>query len=847
DKATAAYQQGGVASPPAGAFPYSFGHYYCASGVLTCNPNLPFASGGCATQPTCSPGSTNDVDTIMSYFNPVTLKFSNPNLMCAPGGGGGVSQPCGVVNLEDNARSMNNMRSAMQNVKATVVADPPPGAIQFSASSFSAAETAGTVNVTVSRIGASNGAVSVNYATADGTAKAGYDYTAASGTLSWASGDSANKTIAIALINDGVTEGGETFSVSLSSPTGAVGIFMGLPTTASVIIGETWPPGGTLPAGYTTPVSPSGQWATATDFAFEGTTSARSPKVIGTNGTTYSTADMVYTGNFQAGNITFAYRVSSYSSSYGVLDFIIDGNVTPAFTSAGGETGWLTTTIPIAAGAHTITWRYRGRLSFACGSPGVTPPPPGGTNCADRAWVDAVILPLPLSASNVALQASQTPSNAGLPVTFTATVGGAAGTPTGVVTFRDGGIVIPGCNLVAVSAGVALCTTSALTQGSHPINAAYSGSTVYDVSTSGTLSQTVNAGSFLLTVNSNGTGAGSVTSNPAGINTAVADSIEMYAAGTVVTLTAAPQGGSSFAGWSGAGCSGTSTCVVTMIAAATAQATFNIVLTAPGAPTIGAATPGNALATIAFTPPASNGGSPITGYTVTCNVGGFTKSGGASPLTVTGLANNTTYNCSVTASNVIGTSAPSATVPVTPVSNAALSLVSVSSRKTHAGVPYDQPITTGIPIGGLISVEPRAAGAGHSIVFLFNNTVLNPGSVTAVDASTNPIGNAIFATSANPNEVIVNLTGVPDVKRVTVSLSTVTGASNSIGAAASMGFFVGDVSGNRAVNASDISAVKAQFGMPITVGNFVFDLNLSGVIGQPDANLAKARSGFVLP
>jgi hypothetical protein len=38
----------------------------------------------------------------------------------------------------------------------------------------------------------------------------------------------------------------------------------------------------------------------------------------------------------------------------------------------------------------------------------------------------------------------------------------------------------------------------------------------------------------------------------------------------------------------------------------------------PGAPTIGAATPGNTQATIAFTAPASNGGSAITGYTVTC-------------------------------------------------------------------------------------------------------------------------------------------------------------------------------------------------------------------------------------
>jgi len=61
----------------------------------------------------------------------------------------------------------------------------------------------------------------------------------------------------------------------------------------------------------------------------------------------------------------------------------------------------------------------------------------------------------------------------------------------------------------------------------------------------------------------------------------------------------------------------------------------------PGAPTIGTATKGNAQATVTFTPPASNGGSAITGYTVTSSPGGFTGTGAASPITVTGLTNGT--------------------------------------------------------------------------------------------------------------------------------------------------------------------------------------------------------------
>jgi mono/diheme cytochrome c family protein len=88
--------------------------------------------------------------------------------------------------------------------------------------------------------------------------------------------------------------------------------------------------------------------------------------------------------------------------------------------------------------------------------------------------------------------------------------------------------------------------------------------------------------------------------------------------------------------------------------------------TAPGAPSIGTATPGNGQATISFTPPANSGGSPITGYTVTCNPGGFNASGPDSPLTVTGLSNGTPYACSVQATNAVGTGSASASANVTP-------------------------------------------------------------------------------------------------------------------------------------------------------------------------------------
>jgi hypothetical protein len=76
-----------------------------------------------------------------------------------------------------------------------------------------------------------------------------------------------------------------------------------------------------------------------------------------------------------------------------------------------------------------------------------------------------------------------------------------------------------------------------------------------------------------LTVTRAGTGSGSVVSNPAGI-ACPTDCGQTYPSGTVVTLTAAPASGSTFAGWSGA-CTGTGACSVTMSAARTVTATFN--------------------------------------------------------------------------------------------------------------------------------------------------------------------------------------------------------------------------------------------------------------------------------
>lgn len=79
-----------------------------------------------------------------------------------------------------------------------------------------------------------------------------------------------------------------------------------------------------------------------------------------------------------------------------------------------------------------------------------------------------------------------------------------------------------------------------------------------------------------LSVSTTGNGAGTITSVPAGINCG-ATCLSNYPGGTVVILNASAAAGSTFAGWSGGGCSGTGACDVTLNADMTVTATFNTV------------------------------------------------------------------------------------------------------------------------------------------------------------------------------------------------------------------------------------------------------------------------------
>ena len=92
---------------------------------------------------------------------------------------------------------------------------------------------------------------------------------------------------------------------------------------------------------------------------------------------------------------------------------------------------------------------------------------------------------------------------------------------------------------------------------------------------------------------------------------------------------------------------------------------FNVLATPPGAPTGITAIQVQGGIQVSFTPPVNTGGAPIISYTVTCNPGGVSAVGTASPILVTGLVNNTPYTCNVRATNSVGSggvSSPSGSV-----------------------------------------------------------------------------------------------------------------------------------------------------------------------------------------
>jgi hypothetical protein len=199
------------------------------------------------------------------------------------------------------------------------------------------------------------------------------------------------------------------------------------------------------------------------------------------------------------------------------------------------------------------------------------------------------------------------------------------------------------------------------------------------------------------------------------------------------------------------------------------------VATTPGAPTIGAATASNTTASVTWTPPASDGGTPITGFTVrvvdaatSAQVGALQPvAANVTSLTVTGLANGTAVRLQVQASNAVGAGAfsalsnavtPAAAVPDAPTIGTATAgnasaLVTWAPPVSDGGAAisgFDVQVVnpaTNAPVGALRTAAPgttslNVTGLANGTAYSFQvraSNVVGPGAFSALSNTVTPV------------------------------------------------------------------------------------------------------------
>jgi len=215
----------------------------------------------------------------------------------------------------------------------------------------------GNLVFTVTRAGATGIAISVNYATANGTAVAGSDYTAASGTLTFAVGET-SKTITVATTDDTAVESNETLTIALSNPTSGATLNR---TTAT----------GTIIDNDATPISFAISNAAA---VVEGGTLAYTVTKSGTTGlpisVNYATANGSATAGSDytatSGTLTFAANETSKTISVATINDSAPEPSETVLVNLSGATGGAT--ISAAQGTGTITDNDVTPITFAVGN-----------------------------------------------------------------------------------------------------------------------------------------------------------------------------------------------------------------------------------------------------------------------------------------------------------------------------------------------------------------------------------------------------------------------------------------------------------------------------------------------
>jgi hypothetical protein len=227
-----------------------------------------------------------------------------------------------TVNLALSVPPTSTARLAPQSTAVLTIEDnDAPGTLSFAVANFAASEPAGTTpalaTITVTRAipagkTAASG-VTVDYATSNGTATAGQDYTATSSTLTFAAGQLA-RSFTVPILHDTLVEGPETVLLTLSSP--SAGAAIGSPNPATLTIKDNDVGGALKLSAATYTVAENGGQGTITVLRSGGAASEVTVQYATADDSAQAGIDYAAT----AGTLTFAAGETSKSFAVPILD-----------------------------------------------------------------------------------------------------------------------------------------------------------------------------------------------------------------------------------------------------------------------------------------------------------------------------------------------------------------------------------------------------------------------------------------------------------------------------------------------------------------------------------------------
>lgn len=174
----------------------------------------------------------------------------------------------------------------------------------------------------------------------------------------------------------------------------------------------------------------------------------------------------------------------------------------------------------------------------------------------------------------------------------------------------------------------------------------------------------------------------------------------------------------------------------------------------------------------------------------------------------------------------------------------AVNFTGAASRMLHNSTPFDLPL----PQSGNVGIECRSGGPNknYTMVFKFANPIASVAGVNVTEGTGTP---TTTSTSSNGLEYIVNLTGVNNAQKLTVTLTGVTDTIGGFTASlpATMGVLIGDVDGTGRVDGNDVSAVQSHTRQSVNDANFRYDVSPTGRIDGNDVSATQSQTRTGLP